>query len=128
MRARQTCEIIANGTAKIEIDNRLIERDFGEFEGLTRSEFDFNGFWNANSKQQFERAETIKDVELRVFDLLDELKKHPDDNVLLISHGGVGCILISYFKGKPEGGNYLTFEIPNGAPLILDFNNIKEKI
>ncbi len=122
IRARQTCDIISNGTATVEIDDRLIERDFGEFEGLTRSEFDFNGFWNSNRKQKFEKAESINDVETRVFELLDELKKNPNDNILLVSHGGVGCVLMSYFKGKPKDGNYLTFEIPTGSPLILDFN------
>ena len=111
LRARQTCDIVSNGTAKIEIDDRLIERDFGEFEGLTRSEFDFNGFWNSNSSQKFNHAETIKDVEIRVFELLNELKQNPNDNILLVSHGGVGCVLMSYFKGKPKDGNYLTFEI-----------------
>lgn len=105
----------------------LIERDFGEFEGLTRSEFDFNGFWNSNSRQEFERAETIRDVEKRVFELLDELKKKPNEDVLLVAHGGVGCVVMSYFKGKPKDGNYLTFEIPTGSPLILDFNKSKGK-
>ncbi len=126
-RARQTCDIVSNRTAKIEIDACLIERDFGEFEGLARDEFDFNGFWNSNSNQKFARAESIKDVEKRVFELLDELKKNPDDDVLLVSHGGVGRVVMSYFKGKPKDGNYLTFEIPNGSPLILDLNEIKGK-
>ena len=127
LRARQTCDIITNGATNVEIDNRLIERDFGEFEGLTRNEFDFNGFWNENSKQNFKRAETIQQVKARVFEFLDELKKNSNDNVLLVSHGGVGCVLMSYFKGKPQDGNYLTFEIPNGSPLILDFNTNNEQ-
>ena len=45
-RAKQTLEIIYSGNRPVEIDERVIERDFGEFEGLTRAEFDFNGFWN----------------------------------------------------------------------------------
>ena len=125
LRARQTCEIIYNsgeGTS-VEIEDRLIERDFGEFEGLTRSEFDFEGFWNINSNQHFDKAESIKDVEKRVFALLEELKQRPDKDVLLVSHGGVGCVLMSYFKGVPKDGNYLSFEIPNGRPLILNFND-----
>ena len=122
LRARQTCEIIYKGKTKIEIDNRLIERDFGEFEGLTRKEFDFFGFWNENKQQNFKSGESINDVKSRVFNLLDELKEKQktDDNILLISHGGVGCILMSYFSGLPEDGNYLSFEIPNGKPLIIE--------
>jgi len=126
LRARQTCELIYKGKKKIEIDDRVIERDFGEFEGLTRKEFDFLGFWNIKSNQKFERAESIKDVEKRVFNLLDELKTKPDKDYLIVSHGGVGCVLESYFKGIPKDGNYLAFEIPNGKPLILDFNIKKD--
>ena len=121
-RARQTLNIIYNGKTPVEIDNRIIERDFGEFEGFTRAEFDFNSFWNCNSNQVFKRAESIKDVEKRVFSLLDELKEEPNQNILIVSHGGVGCVLMSYFKGVPQDGNYLSFEIPNGKPLVLDFD------
>ena len=123
-RARQTLEIIYHGDIPIQIDERVIERDFGEFEGLNRAEFDFNGFWNINSNQKFERAESIKDVEVRVISLLNELKENPNKNILIVSHGGVGCVLMSCFKGVPEDGNYLSFEIPNGKPLILDFNEM----
>ena len=123
-RARHTLEIIYRGDIPTQIDERVIERDFGEFEGLTRAEFDFNGFWNVNSNQKFESAESIKDVEARVFSLLNELKDNPNKNILIVSHGGVGCVLMSYFKGVPEDGNYLSFEIPNGKPLILDFNQM----
>ena len=126
-RARHTLQIIYHGDIPIEIDERVIERDFGEYEGLTRAEFDFDGFWNINSNQKFERAESIKDVETRVFSLLNELKENPNKNILIVSHGGVGCVLMSYFKGVPEDGNYLSFEIPNGKPLILDFNEINSK-
>ena len=114
IRAKQTCDLIYHGDTPVEIDGRIIERDFGEFEGKTRAEFDFN--------QQFKRAESIKDVEKRVFDLLDELKKNPNQDILIVAHGGVGCVLMSYFKGVPADGNYLSFEIPNGKPLILDFD------
>lgn len=123
-RALHTLQIIYQGNIPIEIDTRVIERDFGEFEGLTRAEFDFKGFWNINSNQKFESAESIQDVEARVFSLLNELKDNPNKNILIVSHGGVGSVLMSYFKGVPANGNYLSFEIPNGKPLILDFNEM----
>ena len=127
-RAKQTCKLIYHGNAPVEIDDRIIERDFGEFEGKTRAEFDFQGFWNINANQKFKMAESIADVEKRVFEFLDELKKNPNQVVLVVSHGGVGCVLMSYFKGIPADGNYLSFEIPNGKPLILDFNNIVKQV
>ena len=116
-RARQTCEIIYKGETPIEIDDRLIERDFGEFEGLTRTQFDFKGFWSKeNFDKKYEMAESIKDVQ--------ELKKEQGD-VLIVSHGGLGCVLLSYFSQMPEDGNYISFELPHGKPLVVDF---EEKI
>lgn len=127
LRARQTCDIIYKGSTPIEIDERVVERDFGEFEGLMRSEFDFAGFWDANSKQKYKKAESIAQVQKRVFALLDELKRKPNDDVLIVSHGGVGLIVLSYFFGVPADGNYLKFEMPHGKPMTLDFNDINKK-
>ena len=122
-RAKQTCNLIYHGKVPVEIDERLIERDFGEFEGLTSADFDFADFCNRYPKQK-SRAESIPEVEKRVFSLLDELKKQPEQNVLIVSHGGVGCVLLSYFKGVPENGDYTAFLLPHGKPLVLDFDDL----
>jgi len=47
LRARQTAEII-NEVLNIEIiyDNRLLERDYGEFEGMETKNFDFWKYWD----------------------------------------------------------------------------------
>ncbi len=111
----------SSNSSQIKYDDRVIERDFGEFEGLTRTEFDFKGFWNANSNQKYERAESLEAVKTRVFDLLDELRNTPDENVLIVSHGGVGVVLMSYFKGVPQDGDYLKFELGNGKLIVFEF-------
>ena len=121
-RAKQTLDIIYTGDTPIEIDERVKERDFGEFEGLTRTEFDFNGFWEVTANQKFESAEGLEDFKARVFSLLDELKQNPNQKVLIVSHGGVGCVVQSYFKGVPTNGNFIkSYEVPHGKPLILEF-------
>lgn len=125
-RAIQTCEIVCKN-AKYEIEPRLIERDFGEFEGLTRDQFEFLEFWNANTTKKYIKAESMGHLISRVFSVLKELEKQPEKNYLLVSHGGVGCIVKSYFCGVPKDGNYISFEIPNGKPLVLDFKNKGEK-
>ena len=70
--------------------------------------------WNIYSNQEFHEAESIIDVQNRVFDLLDELSDNPNENVLIVAHGGVGLVLMSYFEGIPEDGNYLNFELGTG--------------
>lgn len=126
-RAIETCKIICGDKYAFEIEPRLIERDFGEFEGLTRDQFEFLKLWNANDKTRYIKAESMSHLVSRVFSLLDELAKEPNKNYLLVSHGGVGCIVMSYFAGIPEDGNYISFEIPNGKPLILNFSKKENK-
>ena len=98
IRARKTCEIITGNKYNIEVDSRLIERNFGVYEGLPKSQFDFKGFWNRNTPY-IESTESIKDVEIRIYNLLDELKQMKDKNILLVGHGGVGAVIIGYFRG-----------------------------
>lgn len=119
-RARQTCEIICQGKNKIEFEQRIIERDFGEFEGLTASQFDNDGFWDLNGPQKFSKAESLKEVEKRVFDFLDELKNIKGD-ILVVAHAGVGAIIKTYFCGVPKDGNYMSIIVPNGEPMAFDF-------
>ena len=125
-RTRQTCDLIYNGNKPVEYDDRVIERDFGEFEGFTRTQFDFRAYCNAFSSPKLITAEPVPAVQDRVYNLLDELKKKPNENVLIVSHGGVGCIVVGYFFGIPENGDYSIYEIPNGKPMILDFKDIKK--
>ena len=47
IRARQTAEIINQGrNIPIIYDEGIIERNFGEFEGINKKEFDFVGYWH----------------------------------------------------------------------------------
>ena len=128
IRARQTCELIYHGKTPIETDDRLIERDFGKKTGKTQMQIDdFQQFCNRYTIMDDKTAESIIDVEKRVFSLLDELKENPNQEVLIVSHGGVGCVVMSYFKGIPENGDYLSFLMPHGKPLILDFKDLEKR-
>lgn len=56
-RAKQTAEIINSKRGhNIVLDDRLKERNYGEFEGTSKSSFDYNEFWsyekNMNYKKQ----------------------------------------------------------------------------
>lgn len=122
-RAKQTCDIINKNNVPVKYDNRVTERDFGEFEGLTVKEFDYKGFWNSQHEVKGKNAETINELTDRVYNLLDELEDYSKQNILIVSHGGVGLVLSSYFKGKPANGDYLQYIMPNGKPLVFDFEN-----
>jgi len=61
-RAIQTAEIINQGrNIRMIIDERVSERDFGEFEGMPNTDFDFNAFWSYKQNLKYDKAENIKD-------------------------------------------------------------------
>lgn len=104
MRARQTAQLLLeeSGIAlPIEIDARIIEQDFGSFDGLDRAEESF--------RQQRRQAplrqgggESAFDVVHRVYSLLDELRADQRD-VLLVCHGAVSRAIRSYFVSMTDG-------------------------
>jgi len=106
LRAKQTADIINEGrNLPIIFDDRIAERDFGEFEGKTIEEFDFCSYWNYYQNQKYNNSENIQDFFKRVYNFLDDIiSKYKDKNVLLVTHGGVGIATECYFKNKiPEG-------------------------
>lgn len=92
MRARQTAQVICEGRkVPITYDERISERDMGEFQGKRWEEFDTRKFWDYNADVHYEKAENIQDFYKRVYDFLDSLKdkEQKDESVLIVSHGGV---------------------------------------
>lgn len=106
LRARQTAQIInEDKNVEIILDERIIERDFGEFEGLHYDEYDNVSLWDYYKNTQYEKAESMKEFFDRVYVFCDEiLENYPDKNILLVTHGGVSCALNCYFNNNiPEG-------------------------
>ena len=106
IRAIQTAEII-NEDRKLEIikDERIIERDYGEFDGQNKNSMDYQDVWNYYLNKQFEKAENIKVFFDRIYSFLDDIKKkYPDKDILLVCHGGVSMAVECYFRHNiPEG-------------------------
>ena len=127
-RARQTCEIIYSGDKPIEIDQRIIEMDFGQYEGARRSQVSFKHLCNIKADHTNEVMESYENMQSRIYSFLDELSKKPDENVLVVSHGGVGCFVLSYFNGLPKDGNMLRYEVPNAKPMIIDLKVMTKKV
>lgn len=116
LRARQTAEII-NEDRNIPIlyDDRIIERDFGEFEGLQKKDFDFNGYWDYFKNKQYQSAENIQIFFKRIYDFLEDIvKNYSDKNVLLVAHGGVSIPVACFFSKNIPSGSLVE------AGLVLD--------
>ena len=99
-RARQTRDIVYKGESIIA--NRLRERDFGEYEGVSFGEVDWDMIDARDEKalrhMKSKKCESLLDVENRVFPLLDKiLGESKGKNILLVTHGGVAHVIRGYF-------------------------------
>lgn len=104
-RAAKTAQLIAESkNIPIIYDNRIEERAFGEFEGKTPEEFDFDEIWNYKINKQYEDAESVGETFDRVYKFLEDVKeKYSDKTLLLVTHGGITVPIRAYFEGIPEG-------------------------
>jgi broad specificity phosphatase PhoE len=94
-RARETAEIIAAELGvDVKLDPRLRERSFGDWEGLNAEQIEErfaegHRLWKAGEGPGAENAEPFEQFAKRIHDFLDDvLQRHPDEVVLVVSHGG----------------------------------------
>ena len=78
---------------KIIVDEKFVERNFGELEGR-------KDLWKATkylldeaSIDKYHKVETLQDFQQRVQNSLDYLNKLPYENILLVGHGAFGRAL-----------------------------------
>ena len=99
LRARQTAQAVSDAIGvPIQIDDRLVEFDFGSFDGTSRFGEEFQ-WLRAQMPTRFPGGESGFDLAYRVYSLLYEIReKYADKNVLLVCHGGVCRLIRSYFE------------------------------
>ena len=98
LRARQTAQAVSEAIGvPIELDERLIELDFGSFEGGPRSDPDFQ-YTRAQFPTRYPGGESAFQLAHRVYSCLEDVKrKYAGKTVLLVCHGGVCRMVRSYF-------------------------------
>ena len=114
-RAIETAEIINQGrNVRMIIDERVSERDFGEFEGMPSTEFDFNAFWSYKQNLKYDKAENIRDFFGRVYNFLDSIKReYAGKRILIVAHGGISIPFKCYFEGIPDAETLLPLALGN---------------
>lgn len=98
LRARQTAQAVSDAIgAPILIDERLIELDFGIYEGAPRSDPGFQ-YTRAQFPTRYPGGESAFQLCHRVYSCLEDVKrKYDGKTVLLVCHGGVCRMVRSYF-------------------------------
>ena len=109
LRARQTAQAVSDAIGvPIQIDQRLIELDFGIFEGGSRSDPDFQRT-RGQMPTRYPGGESAFMLAHRVYSCLEDVKRDYDGKtVLLVCHGGVCRMVRSYFEDltNEEYGGY----------------------
>jgi probable phosphoglycerate mutase len=124
-RARRTAELAGLGD-RLEVDEDLVEVDYGEYEGLTTPEIRERvpgwTVWQHGSPG----GETVDDVGVRA-DRVIERALTADGDVALFAHGHLLRILGARWVGLPAiyGGNLVLF---TGSLCILGFERERRAI
>ena len=111
LRARQTAEAITKYSGHtLKIDQRLREKNLGVFEGLTTEEAKerhpeiFRLFKTAGSNYVIDEGESTQQLLDRALEFIEEIRlMHPDQRVVLVTHGGVVRVLIKHTLGLSVG-------------------------
>lgn len=115
LRAKETARaVVGERDLPIFFDDRLIERDFGTFEG-TSVEAPEGKVYRYSFALQYPRGESNLQVAARVYAFLGEVReKYAGKNIFIVSHGSACRIIRSYFKQMTDEEFY-AYSQPNGT-------------
>ncbi len=131
-RARITAETVSD-SENVIIDDRIIEADFGLWEGKTREQFisENAGLWNNwDADPSKHRAggtgETGAEIVARVDSFFKEIiQKHTSGNIMVVAHNGVNRLYLAYKLGMPLK-NYRKIAMENSTLSLLSFDELGE--
>lgn len=111
-RAYDTAKHIAEINAiSLTVEPRLIEQNFGRWEGTPRDGRDF-----ARAKQNFvdsyDGGESMLKFAHRIYTVLDEIVADSERVYMIVAHNGLSRVLQSYFFDMTNK-EYAAFGIPN---------------
>jgi len=125
-RARETCEL-AGFADRVELDQRLVEWNYGDFSGLTIAEIrQRNPGWRL-WRDGAPGGERPEQVEQRVDSLLAELRGGLQPTVALFAHGHLLRVVGARWIGLgAQGGSRLA--LATAAICLLDFERTTEVV
>ena len=113
-RAKKTAEIIVKNKKEIIYDNLLVERSFGDYEGIKITEELAKKQWDYNNEDQTHNLESVKDLLNRCNKFLNKIKtNYQDKNILVVSHGCFIKALHFSIVGYDENTDFLSFFAEN---------------
>lgn len=119
-RAHHMSRIVSQACgAPVLVDQRLIEQNYGIYEGVDRQ----NSGFLENKRHfawKYPGGESMMQLAHRVYGLLDEIRENYDGKtVLLVCHGGVCRVIHTYFEDMTNE-EYFRYS-PDNASLMVYF-------
>lgn len=119
IRAAETARHISEMTGvPARMEERLIEQNFGKYEGTARNGEEFKA-----AKQQFacryEGGESMLRLAQRIYNLLDDIKSD-NKTYILVAHNGIARVIHSYFN-EMTNEEYGNFGVDNCTIARYDF-------
>ena len=124
LRAYESAKLICGDDRKIILDDRLMELDFGVFEGLSYEEIkerypeECEKHENEWKSYNYECGESPKQLQRRAVKFIKSLDKTKDH--LVVTHWGVIATILSYYFSKGLD-SYWKFDIKNGGVVVIEF-------
>ena len=95
----------------VRIEPRLVEQNFGRWEGTARDGLEF-----ARAKENFADSygggESMMKTAQRIYNLIDDIEKEPEKTYLLVAHNGISRMIESYFRDM-RNEEFAAFGIKN---------------
>ena len=119
-RAKDTALIISEITGvPAREEMRLIEQNFGKWEGTARDGADFKED-KKNFATDYEGGESMLKLCQRIYNLIDDIKDDNSKTYLLVAHNGIARAVNSYFNSM-SNAEYAAFGIKNCEIVRYDF-------
>lgn len=117
--AKNIAEQVGYPVEKIQVIDELKERMFGELDGKENIDLGPIHGKDETHVDRFEGVESMADFERRVTNILAELKKRPEETILIVSHAAFGRALKRAVAGVKYDKNAVTsFELIPNAKIV----------
>lgn len=120
-RTKETANIIVDGKCSIIIDDLLLERGMGIFEGKMHNEYAKLNYWDYDLNNNSNGVEPVKDILNRTKLFLEKISnKYKDKTVLIVSHAAtIRCIHYN-IVGYDNKTKFLDFKPQNAVVYEYD--------
>ncbi len=125
-RCVETAFLIVGDRVLTQIDDRLIERDMGNYTGKDYKKYNSSKYWDYQLNCKDENVECIEDLFKRCSKFLKDVSsKYKDKDIMIVSHEAVIRVLYILINGIDLKSDLKKIDIPNCYIEEFDYTNKK---